>query len=419
MRADDVPERRADQRRLAHQHVVGAVHRDAGRAANRAPRAVGRDHVARLDRALRPRAHVAQRGAGAAQPGDLGAEQHAVRGELRQQQRLDVVLRDAGRLDRAQHAALRTARVADADRVARRGGRERLGLEHREVDVGAALAHGVLQPPAAHQLHRAEAEHGGARVRGQDAAALDQQRRDVVARELDRGREAGRAGAGDQDGGLHGRHRGRAARAAHEQSLLNRRAVDQTPRHAVAARRARSRARVRRRGAGGRLGRRRRGDRPGRRRQDPARRRGRGARGRRGGVGARDAFRGVAPARRVRPAAARDGAARRRRAARARPRGAGRARGRAPAGPVRRRRAAARRRVGRARPSARGRGRGVRARHRAGGRAGAGRRARVVEGRAVRAARARPAGARRRRGAARRRPRRPGRRRDLQRDLGR
>ena len=214
VRADDVPQRRADQRRLADQHVVGAVHRDPRRAAHRALRAVGRDHVARLDGALRAGAHVAERGARATQRGDLRAEQHAVRGDLREEQRLDVVLRDAGRLDGAQDAALRPARVPDADRVARRGGRERLGLEHGEVDVRAARAHGVLQPPAAHQLHRAQAEDGRPRVRGQDAAALDEQRGDAVARELDRGREPGRPGAGDQDGDLHAREGGRAGRGA-------------------------------------------------------------------------------------------------------------------------------------------------------------------------------------------------------------
>ena len=365
------------------------------RAAQRAARAVGGDHVARLAR-VRTAPVRTSRSVGAAAPrsaGDLGAEQHAVRGDARrQQQRLDVVLRDAGGLDRAEHAALRAARVAD--RRSRRPPAAAASVSASsivQVDVGAALAHGVLQPPAAHQLHRAQAEHGGARVRGQDAAALDEQARDVVARELDRGGEAGRAGAGDQDGGRRAWRaivRRAAGARAHEQRLLNRRAVRSDSAHAVAARRARSRARVRRRGAGGRLGRRRRG-RPARpasaRRGSPPRPRRARARGR--------AVEWVRATRSARP---RSRSARSRRCCRRRalPEGVellarardalAAARGRAPAGAVRRRRAAARRRLGRARPPARGRRRGVRARHRAARRAGAGRAARAVEGRAVR-----------------------------------
>ena len=268
----------------------------------------------------------------------------------------------------------------------------------RESTSTLARAHGGLEAPGPHQLHRAQAEHRGARVRGERRAALDEQAGTSWRASSIGGGQPGGAGADDQDGGLGcgGAWRDRAAARvrAHEQRLLNSRPAMQTPRHGVAARlrHAEAELRRRRRGAGG----------------------GRGAAGvvvaGPAGVGKtrlaprprsspsagcavawvrRHALGGVDPARRVRAAAAgRSRPAGGRGAAGPRAPRAGRARRRAPARAVRRRRPAARRRVGGARAPARGRGRGVRRRDRAPRRAGAGCAAGAVEGRAVRAARA-------------------------------
>ena len=208
MRADDVPERRADQRGEARHHVVLAVHRDAHRVAHRAARAVGGHDVAGVDRAQRAGRDVAQLDARAvrADPdaGHRDAELDAravLRAQVAEQQRLDVVLRDARRRDRAEDAALRRAGIPDLDRRSGRGPGERLGLEHRRVDVrGAAGAHRVLEAPAAHELHRAQAQHGRAGMRRRRRPALDQQHGHRMARQLDRGGQAGGTGADHQDG---------------------------------------------------------------------------------------------------------------------------------------------------------------------------------------------------------------------------
>jgi hypothetical protein len=74
-----------------------------------------------------------------------------------------------------------------------------------------------------------QAEHGGARMRGEDRPALDEQDRDVVARQLDRGGEAGGTAPDHQYedvfddvvvGAKHGRHRGSAGPPPPEQRLL-------------------------------------------------------------------------------------------------------------------------------------------------------------------------------------------------------
>ena len=117
-------------------------------------------------------------------------------------------------------------------------------------------------------------------MRGEPRAALDEQERDVVARELERGGQPGRAGADDQHGdvgvvGSMGAIVRAAGGAAHEQRLLKS-ASDCA--HAVAVHRARRGASAGRRGARGRLGARRRDRRAGGGRQDAARGRGGGAR---------------------------------------------------------------------------------------------------------------------------------------------
>ena len=86
MLADDVPERRAQQRGDAGEHVIGADEVDAERPPHGAARAVGCDHVAGAHGARGSGAHVAQPdlhavGAGD-EAGDLGAERHARRRPL-------------------------------------------------------------------------------------------------------------------------------------------------------------------------------------------------------------------------------------------------------------------------------------------------------------------------------------------------
>jgi len=132
---------------------------------------------------------------------------------VREQDRLHLVLRGAGGRRGAEHRALLAARVADLDRGAARGVGHRLGEEHPHEDLIAALAHLRLDPPQAHQLHRAQAEHGGAGMRRAGEPALDEQDGDLAAGELDGGRQPGGAGADDQDGGLGG-HEGMVRAAA-------------------------------------------------------------------------------------------------------------------------------------------------------------------------------------------------------------
>ena len=143
MLADDVPERRAQQRGDAGEDVLGADEVDAERPPHGAARAVGCDDVAGAHGARGSGAHVAQPdlhavGAGD-EAGDLGAERHARRRPLaqaREQQRLDVVLGDAGDGDRAEHAALLAGGIADLERRAVGGTAQRLDVQHARIDVG-------------------------------------------------------------------------------------------------------------------------------------------------------------------------------------------------------------------------------------------------------------------------------------------
>ena len=292
MLADHVPQRRAEQRCGALHEVVRTDQGDAERTAHRAARAVGRHHVAGVHGAQRPRAHVAEANAGAVRaredPAQLGPECDASArcgAQVLEQQRLEVVLRHAGGRRGADHAALLRVRIADGDRRAGGGVGERLGLEHAPVDVDAARADPGLEPPRPHELHRAQAERGGARVRGEQRPALDEQAGNVVSRQLDRGRQPGRAGADHQHGNVVERHGVDGAGGdawPHEQSLLKSDAGGSDCQHAVAVHGARGRAPARRRSARGWFDERRRDRGPRRRRQDAARGRSRRARSRAG-----------------------------------------------------------------------------------------------------------------------------------------
>jgi hypothetical protein len=207
--AQELPQRRPEQGGEALHEALRTDQADAERTAHGAARAVCCHQIAGVHRARRARAHVAHAGADAVRPGQ---ETGQLRGELDpcarggaqvvEQERLDVVLRHAGRGRRADHAALLGARVAHRQRRAVGGVRERLRLEHPPVDLDAALAHLRLQTPRSHHLHRAQAQHGRAWVRGQARTTLDEQGRDAVARQLGRRGQPGGTGADHQHRGL-------------------------------------------------------------------------------------------------------------------------------------------------------------------------------------------------------------------------
>ena len=207
--AGDVPQGRVKERRHPLHEPVRADHPYAERAADCTAGAIGCHHVAGVHRPNGPCAGVAEVCPHAVrvreQAGQLSAELDArVRrgAQVLEQQRLDVVLGDAGGRRRAEHSALLGVRVAHGERRAGGGVGERLGLEHVPVDVRTARTHVGLEPPRPHELHRAQAEDGGARVRGELGPALDEEAGDVMPGQLDGGGEAGWAGPDHQDGGL-------------------------------------------------------------------------------------------------------------------------------------------------------------------------------------------------------------------------
>ena len=82
---------------------------------------------------------------------------------MREQDGLEVVLRDALGRARGEDGALRAARVPHLQLHAVGGLGERAALEQVPVDLDAAGDDGVVEPPRAEELHRAQGEDGRAR----------------------------------------------------------------------------------------------------------------------------------------------------------------------------------------------------------------------------------------------------------------
>ena len=134
VRADDIPQRRAEQRRHAFVEMVRAAHGDAERGAHGAVHTVGRDHVPRPDRPAGVRVRVAQDRRHPVGPvverDQLDAALDPCRrppAEMVGKDGLEVVLGDARGRGRAEHLALAAAgqadRVADAVRSVARASR--------------------------------------------------------------------------------------------------------------------------------------------------------------------------------------------------------------------------------------------------------------------------------------------------------
>ena len=205
--ADDVPQRRPDDRREGVHDVIDRGHPDAQALPDDAVRAVGPDDIPGQDGAADSRVasakpkFVASRSRSYVLDGDSEFDPRGRKAlQVLEQDRLKVVLRCSGRPGRTELSTLDCRRVADVDQRAR----GRLGQcrrqQHPPFDVVTAGPNLVLEAPGAEQLHRSEADYGRARV-GEDSG------RTVHDQGLDPG--AGEGDRGDQPGGTrsHNGHR--------------------------------------------------------------------------------------------------------------------------------------------------------------------------------------------------------------------
>jgi hypothetical protein len=186
--------------------AVRTVHRDAEGASYRTVRAVGRDDVRRLHdpRRAGPAAQRHRNGLGSVGDVDhlrakldLGGGQRA---QMREQHRLEVVLRHAGGTGRAQHRALLPGWVADRQGYPGVRVGEGLAHPHLPLDIRPAGADFLREAPAPVNLHRPGADDGGPRQARQFAPPLHEQRSHALPGQRDRRGEARRPGADDQRG---------------------------------------------------------------------------------------------------------------------------------------------------------------------------------------------------------------------------
>ena len=211
--ADDLPQRRPEDRRDDVAEAVGSAHGDPEPAADRAARAVGGHEVTGADGADVAARDVAQHDLDALWQAPhldhLGVEVHAGAGEgaqVLEQHGLEVILRHAGGCGRAEQGGLLARR--DAGRPHRPVGHRGQGAGQPSVplDVDGFGADGVLDAPGADELHRAQAHRGRPGQRRQLGPALDEHGLHAEAREGDGGRQPGRAGAHDDDRNVFGVH---------------------------------------------------------------------------------------------------------------------------------------------------------------------------------------------------------------------
>ena len=184
--------------------VVRPLHRDPERRADRAPVPVGADEVARADgREVTGNAvaHDRPHTVGVLLERDeLGREADVAteRPEVIHEDRLEVVLRAHRRGGRADRRGLRLGRKAQG-RLQRRRIVEMANRGLAWDHPPAAAADRFVDPPAAEDLHRANADACRAREDRGRRVPLDDDRLDAVSGEADRGDEPGRPGSDDED----------------------------------------------------------------------------------------------------------------------------------------------------------------------------------------------------------------------------
>jgi AcrR family transcriptional regulator len=140
-----------------------------------------------------------------------------------EQDRLEVVLRDAGRSGRAQHLRLLGARHAQRHLHPLVERAERRGQGHREGHLVGAGPHRGLQAPRPQQFHGADARQGRARQRHRRGPPLREDDPDTGPGKGDRRGEPGGAGPDDHDVGV------TATSRLHHRFLFHRTACLMTP----------------------------------------------------------------------------------------------------------------------------------------------------------------------------------------------
>ena len=204
VRPGHLPQRPPQLDHRAAEHPLAAGHRDPEGRPHGAAGAVGSHQVPGRHRTLPRRA--AQPGAHATrrkllEAHQLGAELDPGRREgsqVVQQHPLEVVLRHAGRWQRAGQGALVAGRVAHVVRRPVGDRRQRLGEAQPPLHLDGAGQHLLLQAPGPQQLHRPGADHRRARQVRDRVPALDDQHRGAEPGQGHRRGQAGRPGADHQ-----------------------------------------------------------------------------------------------------------------------------------------------------------------------------------------------------------------------------
>ena len=200
--ANEIPNRGAEEDPEALAEFVRALRRDAELLPDAAPQAVGADHVpgAYLAAALARAGKRQQMAALERDQLDPALETSArERTEVLLEQRLELVLCQAGGRSRADERRLLASRKTHLDRLAVIGGGERRACPGLPFDVDRPLPGRSLQPPAAKQFHRRRSRHRGARQRRRGQPPFDDERLDALRGKRHRARKTAGTRADDHD----------------------------------------------------------------------------------------------------------------------------------------------------------------------------------------------------------------------------